>query len=104
MKKICVFTALLVSVMPLAAYADSPQEQKRERYADRVENALERDSVLARFDLDADAEGGRTSYIELEGRVLNTAQRNRALSIARRTAPGYRIVNRIKISARAGRD
>ncbi|HVF10566.1 MAG TPA: BON domain-containing protein, partial [Abditibacteriaceae bacterium] len=89
--------------VPFAARADSPQEKRRERYADRIENAFKRHSILARFDLDADAKGERTGYIEIEGRVRNASQRNRAVALARRVAPGYRIVNRIQISSRAGR-
>jgi hypothetical protein len=99
MKKLLTIAALVTITLPLAARADSPQEKQRERYADRIENAFERDNVLARFDLDADAEGDRTGYIELEGWVGNASQRNRAMSIARQIAPGYRIVNRIQIGA-----
>ena len=101
--RLVVFATLSVSTVACTAYADSPQERQRERYADRIEAAFERDNVLARFDLEADAEGDRTGYIELEGRVHNASQRNRALSIARRVAPGYRIVNRIQINSRHGR-
>ena len=103
MKKFFVVAALAVSTLPFAAYADTPQENRRDRYADRVERAFERDAVLARFDLDADSKGERTGYIQLEGRVRNTSQRNRALAMARRVAPSYRIVNLIRISPRAGR-
>ena len=102
MKKLLVLAALAVSTAS-SALADTPEENRRESYADRIEDAFERDSVLARFDLDADAEGERTGYIELEGRVRNASQRSRALAIARRIAPGYRIVNSIRISSRAGR-
>ena len=81
------------------ALADSPEENRRERYADRVEDALERDGVLARFDLDADSKGDRTGYIKLKGRVRSTTQRSRAEAIARRIAPGYRIVNNIRLGS-----
>jgi hypothetical protein len=90
MKRLLVLAVLATSTVSFAAYAD------------RIENAFERDRVLARFDLDANAEGGRNGYIELEGRVRNAAQRNRARAMARRVAPGYRLVNRIQISSRAG--
>jgi hypothetical protein len=97
MKKIFALAVLSASMLPLVAQADSPQEERRERHADLIERAFERDNVLRRFDLDADSEGGRTGYIEIEGRVRNASQRNRAYDLARRTAPGYRIVNRITI-------
>lgn len=97
MKKLFALAVLSVATLPLVARADSPQEERRERHADRIEKAFERDNVLRRFDLDADSEGGRTGYIEIEGRVHNASQRARAYSIARNIAPGYRIINRISI-------
>jgi septin family protein len=97
MKKLFALAVLSVSVLPLIAQADSPQEERRERHAELIEKAFERDNVLRRFDLDADSEGGRTGYIEIEGKVRNASQRDRAYNLARRTAPGYRIINRITI-------
>ncbi len=88
---------MLLAVVVIAgnsAWADSPQEERRNRAADRIEQAFERDRILGRFDLDADSEDG---HIELEGKVQNKAQRNRAVSVARRVAPGYRIVNKIEM-------
>ena len=97
MKKLFALAVLSVSMLPLAARADSPQEERRERHADRIESAFERDNVLRRFDLDADSEDGRNGHIEIEGRVRNASQRARAYDVARRVAPGYRIINRIII-------
>lgn len=70
------------------------REDRLEAYADRIERAFERDSTLRRFDLDADDRG---RSIHITGRVRTRAQRDRALSIARRTAPRYNIVNRITV-------
>ena len=99
--RFCLTTLLLVSFMPLlgapSVRADSPQEERRDRAAEHVEQAFKRDRVLGQYDLDADSEGGRTGHIELEGRVRNESHRSRALSIARRAAPGYKLVNRIQI-------
>lgn len=103
MNKLSVIAALALSTVSLAAYADTPEENRRERYSDRIEDAFERDRVLARFDLDADSKGGRTGYIQIEGRVRNASQRSRALSMARRIAPGYSIVDRIRVAPRAAR-
>jgi osmotically-inducible protein OsmY len=96
MKKLLLLTGLLASVAGVAS-ADTPQEERRDRAADRIEDAFERDAVLRRYDLDADSEGGRTGYIELEGKVQSRGHLNRALMIAKRTAPNYRIVNRIRV-------
>jgi hypothetical protein len=73
---------------------DDRREDRREAYADRVERALERDGQLRRFDLDSDDRG---RSIEIRGRVNTRYQRDRALSIARRTAPGFNIINRIVV-------
>ncbi|RYG68170.1 BON domain-containing protein [bacterium] len=78
-------------------WQDRREEQaknQRDAYADRIERAFNRDSELRRFDLDSDNKGRN---IEIEGRVRTRAQRDRAYNIARRTAPGYRIVNRIVV-------
>jgi len=96
--------ALPFVAVPVVARADSPQEERREKHADKIDKALERDSALRRFDLDAEAKGDRTGHIEIKGKVRNASQRNRALAIAKRTAPGYRIVSKIQINAKADRD
>lgn len=62
--------------------------------ADRVENALENDSTLKPFDLDADDEG---DAIVIGGTVGNAAQKALAEDIAKRTAPGFTIINRINV-------
>lgn len=61
---------------------------------DRVEDALEADSTLRAFDLDADDEDGR---LILTGAVRTAEQRTLAEEIAKRTAPGIAIDNRIRV-------
>lgn len=100
MKKLVLATAFAALTFPIAAHAESPQEQQRERAADRIERAFERDSVLRRFDLEADSEGDRVGYIELEGRVQTAAQRQRAETIARSHGRGHSIRNRIKVGSK----
>lgn len=101
MKKLFLVTAFAALTFPIVARADSPQEKQRERAAYRIEQAYERDSVLRRFDLEADSEGDRVGYIELEGRVQTAAQRQRAETIARTHGRGYTIRNRIKVGSKA---
>jgi osmotically-inducible protein OsmY len=61
---------------------------------DRVEDALEADSVLAQFDLDVDdANNGLT----IDGRVRSENQKARAEDVAKRTAPGVTVVNRVRV-------
>ena len=61
---------------------------------DRVEDALEADSVLAMFDLDVDdANNGLT----IDGRVRSEDQKTRAEEVAKRTAPGVSILNRVRV-------
>ncbi|MFN3595924.1 MAG: BON domain-containing protein [Rubricoccaceae bacterium] len=62
--------------------------------ADRVERALEDDVDLRPFDLDADDEG---NVIVLTGSVSTDALRQRAEQIARDTAPGFTIENRVRL-------
>jgi hypothetical protein len=69
-------------------------DNRRDAYADRIENAFNRDSVLRRFDLDSDNRGRN---IEIEGRVNTRDQRIRAYNLATRTAPGFRIINKIVV-------
>lgn len=60
--------------------------------AEKVENAIENDATLKPFDLDADDEG---NTIVIKGRVQNESQKALAENIAKQTAPGFTIVNRI---------
>ena len=66
---------------------------------DVVERALDADSGLQAFALDADDEDGR---IELKGRVRTAAQRDLAGQIAAREAAGITVDNRIRVDAAAG--
>jgi osmotically-inducible protein OsmY len=61
---------------------------------DRVEDALEADSVLNAFDLEADEDDGR---IALEGTVKTADQKARAEQVAARMAPNVTIINRVKV-------
>ena len=61
---------------------------------DRVEDALDADTTLRAFDLDADDEDGR---LILTGDVRTAEQRTLAEDIARRVAPGVPIDNRIRV-------
>jgi osmotically-inducible protein OsmY len=60
--------------------------------ADRVDDALDDNSTLRVFDLDADDEN---SVIVLKGQVQNQSQKDLAQTIATQAAPGISIVNRI---------
>jgi osmotically-inducible protein OsmY len=66
---------------------------------DVVERALDADTGLQAFALDADDEDGR---IELKGRVRTAAQRDLAGQIAAREAAGVTVDNRIRVDAAAG--
>src|SRR5688572_21539372 len=66
---------------------------------DVVERALDADTGLQAFALDADDEDGR---IELKGRVRTAAQRDLAGQIAAREAAGVTVDNRIRVVAAAG--
>ena len=75
---------------------DAPMREARglDDIEDRVEDALEADSVLAEFDLDVDdANNGLT----IDGRVRSEDQKTRAEDVAKRTAPGVTIVNRVRV-------
>ncbi len=61
---------------------------------DRIEDALEADPALRAFDLDADDEDGR---VVLTGTVRTAAERQTAEDVARRTAPGVPLDNRIRV-------
>jgi osmotically-inducible protein OsmY len=65
-----------------------------DRAEDLVEDALEADSTLRAFDLDADDENGR---VVLTGAVRTAAQRQRAEDVAKRVAPGITLDNRIRV-------
>ena len=66
---------------------------------DRVEVALDADSGLRAFGLDADDDDGK---IVLKGKVASDAQRAMAEQVASRTAPGVTIENRIRVEAGSG--
>lgn len=72
----------------------STQTLSADDAAERVEDALENDPTLKPFDLDADDEGNE---IILEGTVKDASHKALAEDIAKRTAPGFTIINRIKI-------
>lgn len=65
---------------------------------DAVEDALEADTRLKAFDLDADEDN---NGIALEGIVQNAKQKALVEEIAKRTAPGIPINNQINVSASA---
>jgi len=77
-----------------SSYTQIAQTISADDAADRVENALENDSTLKPFDLDADDEG---DAIVIEGTVRNAAQKALAEDIAKRTAPDFTIINRINV-------
>jgi osmotically-inducible protein OsmY len=66
---------------------------------DRVERALEADTSLQLFGLDADDKDGR---LVLKGRVRSAEQAAMALQVATGVAAGTPIDNRIRIDAAAG--
>ncbi|HEX6048436.1 MAG TPA: BON domain-containing protein [Gemmatimonadaceae bacterium] len=75
---------------------DAPMREARglDDIEDRVEDALEADSVLTRFDLDVDDANNR---LTIDGRVGSEDQKTRAEDVAKRTAPGVTIVNRVRV-------
>ena len=79
------------TTMPPAATADARD--------DVVERALDADSALQGFALDADDDDGR---IVLKGRVRTAAQKDLAAQIATREAAGVTVDNRIRVDAAAG--
>lgn len=76
--------------------AEAPMRQSRtlDDVEDQVEDALEADSVLRGFDLDADDTSGG---ITIDGAVRSADQKARAEEIAKRTAPNVTITNRIRV-------
>ena len=66
---------------------------------DRVERALDADSALQGFGLDADDDDER---IVLKGRVRTAAQKDLAGQIATREAGGVAVDNRIRVESAAG--
>ena len=76
--------------------ADAPMRESRtlDDVEDQVESALEADSVLKDFDLDADDTSGG---ITIDGAVRAADQKARAEDIAKRTAPNVTITNRIRV-------
>jgi osmotically-inducible protein OsmY len=65
---------------------------------DRVEDALDADTSLRPFDLDAEDEDGR---VMLEGTVRTAEQKALAEQVARRVAPQGTVDSRIQVSATA---
>ena len=61
---------------------------------ERVEDALEADSTLKAYDLEADEENGQ---IVLEGTVRSAAHQTLAEQVARRTAGTVTVVNRVRV-------
>ena len=77
---------------PATTTAQTAQNQDIDDIADRVEDALDSDSTLKAFDLDADDRG---NSIVLTGRVQTAEQKALAEQIARQTAPNVSINNEI---------
>lgn len=63
---------------------------------DRVERALDADSTLGAYGIDADEEDGK---IELKGRVSSQALKDAASAVAMREAAGMSIDNQMKVDA-----
>lgn len=84
--------------LPIAQTDDTriAQTKSVDDAADRVEDALENHATLKSFDLDADDEG---NAIAIEGTVKDETQRTLAEEVAKQTAPGFTIINRIKIES-----
>ena len=80
----------------LAADTSTPATATAEQMDDRVERALETDSTLQAFGLDADDDNGR---IVLKGRVRTAEQQALALQVATREAGGVSVDNRIRVDA-----
>jgi len=79
---------------PATTTAQTPQNQDIDDIADRVEDALDSDSTLKQFDLDAD---DRDNSIVLTGRVQTAEQKALAEQIARQVAPNVSINNEIVV-------
>ena len=74
----------------------APAAASAEEMDDRVERALEADSTLQAFGLDADDDNGQ---IVLKGRVRTADQQALALQVATGAAGGVTIDNRIRVDA-----
>ncbi|MEG4572374.1 BON domain-containing protein [Microcoleus sp. N3A4] len=79
---------------PATTTAQTAQNQDIDDIADRVEDALDSDSTLKPFDLDADDRG---NSIVLTGRVQTAEQKALAEQVARQVAPNISINNEIVI-------
>jgi hypothetical protein len=77
---------------PATTTAQTAQNQDIDDIADRVEEALDSDSTLKQFDLDAD---DQDNSIVLTGRVQTAEQKALAEQIARQTAPNISLNNQI---------
>lgn len=80
----------------LAGDTSTPASATAEQMDDRVERALETDSTLQAFGLDADDDNGR---IVLKGRVRTAEHQALALQVATREAGGVSIDNRIRVDS-----
>ena len=74
----------------------APAAATAEQMDDRVERALETDSTLQAFGLDADDDNGR---IIIKGRVRTAEQRALALQVATREAGGVAVDNRVRVDS-----
>lgn len=74
---------------------DRRQAASYDRLADRVEDILNRDSILRRYRLNASA---NSSYITVSGRVHTYAERDRALGLARLSSNGVSVRSSIRVS------
>lgn len=70
--------------------------------APKVKTALTQNAAVANVNVNVDVTSpakGRTGTVTLIGTVANQAQRTLATSIARHEAPGYVIINQLKVVA-----
>ncbi|MEG4203486.1 BON domain-containing protein [Microcoleus sp. Pol7_A1] len=77
---------------PATTTAQTADNQNIDDIADRVEDALDSDTTLKQFDLDAD---DRANAIVLTGRVQTAEQKALAEQIARQVAANVSITNEI---------
>ncbi|MBE9164267.1 MULTISPECIES: BON domain-containing protein [Microcoleaceae] len=87
-------TTVPTPAAPATTTAQTAQNQDIDDIADRVEDALDSDSTLKPFDLDAD---DRDNSIVLTGRVQTAEQKALAEQIARQIAPNISINNQIVV-------
>ena len=85
----------------LAADTATPAAATAEQMDDRVERALETDSTLQVFGLDADDDNGK---IIIKGRVRTAEQQALALQVATREAGGVAVDNRVRVDASIAAD